>query len=166
MILICYNKYWYKNSLLYPHLMSVMTSIDKSSKENGCLEILEGSHKCGRIDHGFVGGQTGADVDRVELIRQVCPHKYVELDPGDAVFFHCNLLHTSQANTSPHRRWVYICCYNLKSNNSIHEHHWASYRKIDVVPDSAIMECTNETDMSGKQFADPRENKTVIVTSY
>lgn len=47
------------------------------------LQILEGSHKCGRIDHGLVAGQTGADEARVELIKDALPLKYVEMQPGE-----------------------------------------------------------------------------------
>jgi len=31
------------------------------------------------------------------------------------------------------------------------------------VPDTAIMECTNLTDLSGKDFMDPKKDKTVRV---
>ena len=34
-------------------------------------QILKGSHKVGRIEHNRVGGQTGADVERVEEIMKV-----------------------------------------------------------------------------------------------
>ena len=36
-----------------------------------CSQVLKGSHKVGRIDHGRVGGQTGADMERVEEIMKV-----------------------------------------------------------------------------------------------
>ncbi len=34
-------------------------------------KVLKGSHKCGRIEHKQVGGQMGADTERVEQIRKV-----------------------------------------------------------------------------------------------
>ncbi|XP_046339918.1 ectoine dioxygenase-like isoform X1 [Haliotis rufescens] len=150
--------YWYQNGILFPDMISVFIALDTSVRENGCLQILEGSHKCGRIDHGLVAGQTGADEARVELIKDALPLKYVEMQPGDAVFFHSNVLHTSSPNVSDRRRWVFISCYNKVSNKSVKKHHFPSCGKLDIVCDSAIRSCTNVTDMSGKDFLDPNDN--------
>ena len=35
------------------------------------LQVLKGSHLLGRIDHKKVGGQMGADMERVELVMKV-----------------------------------------------------------------------------------------------
>ena len=84
--------YWYQNGLLFPDLLTAFIAVDDCTKSNGCLEILSGSHLCGRIEHKTIGGQTGADMDRVRWIEEVCPKEYVELQSGDTLFFHCNLL--------------------------------------------------------------------------
>ncbi len=41
---------------------------------------------------------------------------HVELQPGDALFFHSNLLHMSDANLSDRPRWSLISAYNLSYN--------------------------------------------------
>lgn len=46
------------------------------------LQVLKGSHKCGRIDHITVDGQQGADVARVKEIAKQVPLEYVELERG------------------------------------------------------------------------------------
>lgn len=46
------------------------------------IQLLRGSHKCGRIEHVTIGEQNGCDVDRVKEIMDVCPHQYMEMDPG------------------------------------------------------------------------------------
>ena len=46
------------------------------------FQILEGSHKCGRIDHHPVLNQAEADLQRVEELQKTCPHLYVEMSPG------------------------------------------------------------------------------------
>ncbi|XP_062576306.1 L-proline trans-4-hydroxylase-like [Saccostrea cucullata] len=150
--------YWYNNGCLFPDMMTVFIPLDPCRKENGCLQILEGSHKCGRIDHHPVLKQAEADLTRVEEIKKTCPHKFVEMDPGDALFFHCNVLHHSSDNNSDMRRWVYICTYNKASNDPIIEHHHPRYTPLNKVPNSAIKECTNFTDMSGKDFIHPDRN--------
>ena len=34
------------------------------------------------MDHGFFGGQQSADLERVEHIKTICPHMYINLEPG------------------------------------------------------------------------------------
>ena len=41
--------YWYHNACLYPDMASCFIMLDKATKENGCLKVLKGSHKVGRI---------------------------------------------------------------------------------------------------------------------
>ena len=48
----------------------------------------------GRIDHILAGEQAGADPERVNHAINRFPMQYLEMEPGDALFFHCNLLHS------------------------------------------------------------------------
>ncbi|XP_060067968.1 L-proline trans-4-hydroxylase-like [Ylistrum balloti] len=152
--------YWYKNTCLFPDMMTVFVAIDKCARTNGCLQILPGSQKCGRIDHELSFGQMAANTERVEAIKKFCPLTYAEMEPGDALFFHCNLLHCSSANDSPDRRWAYLIAYNTKTNNPVVPHHHAQYTPIQKVPDSAVAECTNFTDFADKKFLEGHESKT------
>ncbi|XP_046578932.1 uncharacterized protein LOC124286592 isoform X2 [Haliotis rubra] len=126
-----------------------------------CEKVLKGSHKCGRIDHCVVGGQTGADLERVSQLKTVCPLEYVEMEPGDALFFHANLLHSSTANNSDRRRWAYVMAINTKHNNPVKKHHHPQYTKLDIVDDSALKACENYYDMTGKDFMNPATSKTI-----
>lgn len=47
------------------------------------VQVLPGSHKVGRIEHKFVAGQTGADLERVEHLKKVFPLTYMEMEPGE-----------------------------------------------------------------------------------
>jgi len=104
--------YWYQNGVLFPLLCSASIAIDPATRENGCLQVIKGSHKLGRIDHNLTGNQAGADTARVDEILQRLELVHVEMEPGDALFFDCNLLHRSDQNRSDHPRWSMICCYN------------------------------------------------------
>jgi len=130
--------YWYENGILFPDMASVMIAVDNATIENGCLQVLKGSHKLGRIDHVLTGEQAGANMERVEEAIKVLETIYVELKQGDALFFHCNLLHRSDRNTSDNPRWVMICSYNSKHNNPTKEHHHPCYTPLIKVEDSAI----------------------------
>jgi hypothetical protein len=52
--------YWYNNGCLLPDMASCMFAVDRATKENGCLQVVRGSHHMGRIDHIKRGDQTGS----------------------------------------------------------------------------------------------------------
>ena len=130
--------YWYQNGCLQPLLSSVMIAVDPAKRGNGCLQVLRQSHHLGRIDHKQTGDQAGAEMERVKEALKIFDLVYVEMEPGDALFFHCNLLHRSDQNRSPNPRWSMICCYNAARNNPYKESHHPRYTPIKKVPDTAI----------------------------
>ena len=133
--------YWYKNEFLFPdQMISVMIAITDANKENGCLQVIKGSHKMGRVEHGFSGEQVGASPHYVELALKTMPLVYVELKAGDALFFHSNILHRSEANLSDRSRWSLISCYNRSSNIPYNEPSGSSTTPIEAVPDEALLE--------------------------
>src|SRR5207244_10214169 len=75
--------YWYQNGVLQPLLTSVSIAVDRATKENGCLQVIAGSHHCGRVDHILTGDQAGADRERVDEILKRMPLVYVDMEPGD-----------------------------------------------------------------------------------
>lgn len=133
--------YWYKNEFLFPdQMISVMVAITEANKANGCLQVIKGSHKMGRIEHGFAGEQVGASQHYVDLALQTMELVYVELKAGDALFFHSNLLHRSEANTSDTARWSLISCYNRSANVPYNEPSQSSTVPLDMVADEALLE--------------------------
>ena len=130
--------YWYQNGVLFPLLTSAFIAVDPATRENGCMQVIAESHQLGRIDHVLTGDQAGADMERVNEVLKRLPLVYVEMDPGDTVFFDANLLHRSDRNRSDKPRWSMICCYNAARNNPYRESHHPRYTPLSVVPDSAI----------------------------
>src|SRR5215475_5321129 len=130
--------YWYQNGVLFPLLTSVYIAVDPSTRENGCLQVIKGSHHLGRIEHVLTGEQAGADNERVQEILKRLDIVYVEMDPGDALFFHANLLHRSDQNRSENPRWSMICCYNAARNNPYKESHHPRYTPLAKVSDGEI----------------------------
>lgn len=132
--------YWYKNGFLYPDsLISVMVALTEANQANGCLQVIKGSHKLGRVEHGFAGDQQGADQAFVDEALTRLELVYVEIQPGDTLFFHSNLLHRSEANNSNTARWSFISCYNLASNKPfMPETNASSYTPLAVVSDEAF----------------------------
>jgi hypothetical protein len=132
--------YWYNNACLRPDLASCMIAVDAATRENGCLQVLKGSHLLGRVDHGKAGDQTGADPERVEQAVARLPLVHVEMAPGSAVFFHCNVLHRSDQNTSDRPRWAFICCYNTRGNSPYRATKHPSYAPMEHCLDGRIVE--------------------------
>lgn len=133
--------YWYKNQFMFPdQLISVMVALTAANKQNGCLQVIKGSHKIGRVNHGFAGEQVGADMVMVNNALKTMELVYVEIAPGDALFFHPNTLHRSEANLSDHPRWSVISCYNSQSNLAYNETSTAWKEPVQVVPDEALLQ--------------------------
>ena len=152
--------YWYQNGCLFPDLASVFIALDPATRENGCLQLLKGSHRMGRVDHGRFGSQSGADPERVDAAMQRLEKVYCVMAPGDAVFFHGNTLHCSDANLSDKPRWGLICCYNTRHNNPYKESHHLSYTPLNKVDDSAIKAIGARGSESGKAFLEAKRDRT------
>ncbi len=132
--------YWYKDQFMFPdQMISVMLALTPANKGNGCLQVIRGSHKMGRVTHGFAGEQVGADMIMVENALKTMELVYCELEPGDALFFHSNLIHRSEANLSDKPRWSLISCYSAASNLAYNEHSTSWKVPVEVVPDEAIL---------------------------
>ncbi|XP_019630087.1 PREDICTED: uncharacterized protein LOC109474256 isoform X1 [Branchiostoma belcheri] len=147
--------YWYENGCIFPDMGTVFIALDQATQENGCLKVIPGSQRVGRIDHVRVGDQVGADVERVTEVRKFLPLAHVEMEPGDALFFHCNLLHRSEQNHSDHRRWAFLVAYNRASNNPVMEHHHPRYTPMSKVANSVIKTCATPVDPEEKDIWDP-----------
>lgn len=152
--------YWYKNEFLFPNqMMSVMVAITDANKANGCIQVIRGSHQMGRIEHGFAGEQVGASQHYVELALKSMDLVYVEIKAGDALFFHSNLLHRSEANLSEKARWSIISVYNRASNIPYNEPSKSSTVPLQPVPDEALMEWKTEGIIDQANFLEKEKDE-------
>ena len=77
---------------------STIVAVDAFTRENGCTEIIPGSHKWS--DARIAGAYDGHDADAAmppELESQLVP---LEMPAGACVFFHGTLMHRGGANRS------------------------------------------------------------------
>ncbi len=106
---------WYDDGVPFPNLLTIGIAIEPSTRANGCLQLIPGSHHLGRLEY-----QDKDRFDRrVERARQTLGLEYCEMDAGDAVFFHSNTLHGSDENRSDSSRLMMFSSYNAKSNEPI-----------------------------------------------
>ena len=120
-------------------MISAFVALDAATRENGCLQVLRGSHHLGRLEHGRVGTQTGARPERIAAVEPLFERLYCEMSPGSVLFFHCNLLHASAPNESDHHRRSFIMCYNALANPQLTERKTSEQRPCPVSTDDAIL---------------------------
>ena len=77
--------------------VSIFSSLNQMSKENGGIRIIPGSHHLGYL--GDAGTLTQFYPEKAEL----CP----QLQPGDALIMHCALIHHSRQNDNSVARKVF-----------------------------------------------------------
>ena len=83
------------------NFLTVFVAIASATKDNGCLEILPGSHKK-IIEHVYSDGYGKyARPDIVDDSGEI----FLEMNQGDAAFFHGLCMHKSDYNRSNSLRW-------------------------------------------------------------
>lgn len=103
--------------------ISAMISIDDTTTENGCLEMVYGSHRSGLLEAREDGTLSDASIHR--LIWTPCPTK-----AGDVVLFGSHLAHRSGPNpTTGPRRAAYIT-YNPASEGDHRQAYFEEKRRV------------------------------------
>jgi ectoine hydroxylase-related dioxygenase (phytanoyl-CoA dioxygenase family) len=85
----------------------------------------------------------------------------VELEPGDTLFFHGNILHSSSRNNSDNARWSIISAYNLASNKPYLDEPASAYTVVDKLPDKAIHDFAARKTRADAGFLDPVNDKSL-----
>jgi hypothetical protein len=88
-------------------LVTIWVALDAATPDNGCMEIVPGSHRLGLLS--WFGSTVGD-----EAAERHCRPEAVEalpVDAGHAVLMHNWLLHRSGANPSRLRRRAFTCCF-------------------------------------------------------
>lgn len=106
---------WHQDFIAWPFFpesfLTVMIAIDEASEENGCLEVVRGSHHRGYLSprDGDFHDLPDATLDATERIK-------IPLAPGDAVIFGCFTVHGSGPNRSGSPRRQLYLSYNKSSD--------------------------------------------------
>jgi hypothetical protein len=152
--------YWYDEGCLRPDMLTCMIAVNRVTQANGCVTLLRGSHRVGRINHVRIGEANGCDPVRLELVRRSCALVPVELEPGDACFFHANTLHASSGNPTAFPRTILHCSYNTIENSPFlaegQSHH--RYKPFQKLPDSVLAERAWKDVFETHPFDGPRND--------
>ncbi len=95
------------------HMLTVWFPLMDSDAENGCLQVVPGSHRDDILTHcpGYEGGlQSGLQIPESEFeVGKAVP---VPLKKGDALFMTKYTVHSSLPNNSERIRWSFDLRYN------------------------------------------------------
>jgi ectoine hydroxylase-related dioxygenase (phytanoyl-CoA dioxygenase family) len=133
--------YWHETGkVLFPRMGSCMIAVTPTTKANGCLQVLRGSPEIGLLAHERGASvQKSAEQQRVDAALACLAHEYVEMDSGDALFFHANLLHKSDQNAAADPRWSLIGCYNARNDQPFEDNvHHPGFSAILRLPDAEL----------------------------
>ena len=110
---------YHYEQFFYPAFASVMVALDSATRANGCLKVVRGSNRLGRLEHQASGSQLIADPQRVAMALREMEEVYCELVPGSVLYFHGNTLHASEPNLSSQPRWSLIYAYVAAANTYV-----------------------------------------------
>lgn len=79
-------------------------SLNGANKKKGCLKIIEGSHRYGKLGKGHFASKS--TLQKFKNARV----KYLELKSGEAVIFNNFLLHGSEQNKTKRMRLAFTVC--------------------------------------------------------
>ncbi len=131
--------YWYYNGCLRPDLLSVMVALDKTTARTAaCRSPPARTSSAASTTRRCRRPRTRSIPSACRYILEHCPIEYCELEAGDALIFHCNAIHRSDANRSANRRWTLLICYNRVDNDTIIKTDDRYFVPLETVDDEAI----------------------------
>lgn len=104
------SAYWKGRLGGYDKIVTVWLAIDRSTRENGCMRVIPGTHRNGFSEYEEVDrtkNTFGSRIKNVDESQAVC----FELEPGECSLHDSRIMHGAAANTSPLRRCGYTMRY-------------------------------------------------------
>src|SRR5207302_3415429 len=112
---------WHQDYPFFPHtnfdLLAVMIYFDDSTEENGCLNIIPGSHRWGPRNHLFAkDGAFSSQLQDKSVVEDPARWLKVPVPAGGMEVHHCNMLHSSTANRGTKPRSAMVIQYRAADN--------------------------------------------------
>ncbi|XP_069495574.1 phytanoyl-CoA dioxygenase, peroxisomal-like [Ambystoma mexicanum] len=101
--------------------VTAWTAMVKADRENGCLEVLPGTHKGTLKKHSYPEWEGGVNklFHEARDYDQSLPRVHLIMEKGDTVFFHPLLIHGSGLNRTMQPRQAIICHYTSADSEYI-----------------------------------------------
>ncbi|MHA6483201.1 phytanoyl-CoA dioxygenase family protein [Paenibacillus sp. strain BS8-2] len=104
------SAYWKGRLSRFDKIVTVWLAIDRSSKENGCMRVVPGTHANGFSEYEEVDGSQNifdTEIKKVDHDKAV----YFELESGECSLHDSRIIHGAAPNTSEYRRCGYTMRY-------------------------------------------------------
>ncbi|GIY39727.1 phytanoyl-CoA dioxygenase, peroxisomal [Caerostris darwini] len=121
-------------------IVCAWTAMEKVHRGNGCLVAIPGTHRGDLFEHGYPDWESGVNKMYHGILDLKENEKgkrfYLEMGPGDTVFFHPLLIHGSGANRTDGFRKAISChyastdCYYIDVNGTTQEN--IAHEIIDI----------------------------------
>ena len=98
-----------------PRQVTVWIAVDPATRENGCIQVINGSHKKGLVEHYQ---DVDYQIDESRIADEDIT--YAVMEPGDVLVFNVMILHASDPNLSPHPRLAAIVDYDANPKPAGH----------------------------------------------
>jgi phytanoyl-CoA hydroxylase len=105
-------RYW---SFQREDLVSMWLALGEERVENGALWFVPGSHRT-QFEAGQFDSAKFFRADRADNAAILSHAVSPRLEPGDAVFFHCNTLHSAGQNRSDTVKYSLVYTFHARSN--------------------------------------------------
>ena len=147
---------WYQDGCLMPNMLTCVVALTNADEQSGCLRMLKGSHQMGRVDR-IRDDDAYANINprRLEAMLARFKDVAVPLQPGDGLFFHGNVVHSSGINTADYDRLLLEFSYNGVSNAPVfdgQDHH--GVKAMNIADDDALRDGRFETVFDRTPFND------------
>lgn len=104
------SSYWKSRVDGFNQIVTVWLAIDRSTKENGCMRVIPGTHRNGFSQYEEVDGASNTFTTQVKDVAEDRA-VYFELEQGHCSLHDSRIIHGAAANTSPLRRCGYTMRY-------------------------------------------------------
>jgi phytanoyl-CoA hydroxylase len=105
-------RYW---SYARPQLVNAWVALGSETPDNGCLQVIPGTHRMTfareRLDAALF-----LRPDLAENEPLIAGRKFVELQPGDLLFFHCLTFHAAGRNHTRQTKYSAVFTFRGVSN--------------------------------------------------
>lgn len=105
-------RYW---SFQRPELINAWIALGNEREENGCLQVIPGSHKL-TLDRTRLDQELFFRADLPENQELIQKKKFVSLNPGDVLFFHCRTLHAASRNSTNETKYSAVFTFRSGDN--------------------------------------------------
>lgn len=104
------SAYWNGRLSSFEKVVTVWLAIDRSTRENGCMRVIPGTHTGGFSEYEPVDHATNTFVSQIKNLDASGAVDF-ELAPGECSLHDSRIMHGAEPNTSPHRRCGYTMRY-------------------------------------------------------